>query len=135
MTEVKAPYIMLVDDSDIDLFLNKKFLRVSGITDNTISFLSAKEALNHLGTHAASNEQIPDFLLLDIQMPHINGFQFLDEFVGLPETVQSKVKIVMLSSTLDPVDLDRAHANNAVADILKKPLDPEELKKVIAAQG
>ena len=122
---------MLIDDSDIDLFLNKKFLSLAGISDNTISFLSAREALDYIEAHADDPHKIPAVILLDIQMPEINGFQFLELYGKVPEKVQSKTKVVMLSSTIDPIDLERARNNKYVLDILKKPLDANTLKEVL----
>lgn len=125
------PYVMLIDDNDIDLFLNKKFLRVAGITDNTISFLSAQSAIDYIEAHAHEPENLPGIILLDIQMPGINGFQFLELFDKIPENVKQHTKIVMLSSTTDPFDLDKVKDNEQVVNILRKPLDPQELKDVL----
>ena len=125
------PLVMLVDDSDIDTFLNKKFLSIAGITDNTISFLSAQEALDYISINADNPEKLPPFILLDVQMPEINGFQFLDLYDSVPEKAQDKTRIVMLSSTIDPIDLDRARNNKHVIDILKKPLDTGALIEVL----
>lgn len=131
MQTTDLPLVMLIDDSDIDLFLNKKFLSLAGISDNTISFLSAREALDYIEAHADDPHKIPAVILLDIQMPEINGFQFLELYGKVPEKVQSKTKVVMLSSTIDPIDLERARNNKYVLDILKKPLDANTLKEVL----
>lgn len=130
-TTDNLPLVMLIDDSDIDLFLNKKFLSTAGISDNTITFPSAKEALKYIETNVDDPAKIPSIILLDVQMPEINGFQFLDLYNKVPEKVQEGTKIIMLSSTIDPIDLDRARSNKHVIDILKKPLDTEELREVL----
>jgi len=126
-----APLVMMVDDSEIDLFVNRKFLRVAGITDNTVSFLSAKDALAYLSENAGLPEKFPKVILLDIQMPEINGFQFLERYQDAAGSSAGETKIIMLSSTVDPVDINRARANPFVLDILKKPLDPAQLKKAL----
>lgn len=132
MNALNTPLVMLVDDNDIDLFLNKKFLRVAGITDNTISFNSALEALNYLKHNANFPEKIPSIILLDIQMPIINGFQFLELFEEVPQHVREATSIYMLSSTTDPVDIERAQDSHNVVNILCKPLDPMALKTVLS---
>lgn len=132
MMSTKLPFVMLIDDNDIDLFLNKKFLRVAGITDNTISFLSAQSAIEYIEAHAHEPETLPGIILLDIQMPGINGFQFLELFENIPDSVKRHTKIVMLSSTTDPFDLAKAKGSEQVINILRKPLDPQELKDVLS---
>ncbi|MDZ4844683.1 MAG: response regulator [Chitinophagales bacterium] len=131
MTTTNQPLVMMIDDNEIDLFVNKKFLRVSGITDNTISFISAKDALNYISANATTPEKLPKLILLDIQMPEINGFRFLELFQDAPESAQHEMKIIMLSSTLDPLDIEKARCNRFVVDILKKPLDPAALKEAL----
>ena len=131
MNALDTPLVMLVDDNDIDLFLNKKFLRVAGITDNTINFNSALEALNYLKHNANFPEKLPDSILLDIQMPIINGFEFMELFTEIPDHIKDHVSIYMLSSSTDPVDIQRAQADPLIVDILCKPLDPLALKTVL----
>lgn len=132
MSTANLPLVMLIDDNDIDLFLNKKFLRVAGITDNTISFASAREALDYIIQHVGNQEKMPEYILLDIQMPEINGFQFLEMLANTPEVQGMTSKIIMLSSTTDPIDLTRAHDDAKVVNILCKPLNPNALKDLIA---
>lgn len=127
--------VMLVDDNQVDLFLNKKFLDISGISDEIISFLSAREALNYLEENAKCVEKLPVLILLDVKMPDINGFQFLDHFKKMQSILTKEIKIIMLSSTIDPVDLNRAHDNEFVFDILTKPLNPNALKELLKKQN
>lgn len=131
MTKVENPLVMLVDDSKVDLFLNQKFLDVSHITNNVIPFLSARKALQYLEDNMDETEKLPLLILLDVKMPDINGFQFLDHFNKMHKNLEQDIKIIMLSSTIDPVDLDRARDNDHVFDILRKPLNPNQLKELL----
>jgi len=125
------PMVMLIDDSQVDLFLNKKFLNISNISDNVFSFLSARNALQYIEDNIQEPENLPNLILLDIKMPDINGFQFLEHFKKLQPRLKKDIKIVMLSSSIDPKDLSRAKSSEHVFDILKKPLNPNELKALL----
>lgn len=120
----------LIDDSAFDLFIYEKLLIKSGITNSVKTFNSARDALKHL---VAQAESLPDIIiLLDLQMPDMNGFEFIDEFDHLPEALRQKVRIFMLSSTIDTRDIEKAKASQHIIDLLPKPLEIPFLKKKLA---
>lgn len=131
MSISSSPLVMLVDDSQVDLFLNKKLLTLSKIADDIISFPIARNALDYLEQHSEDEDKLPDIILLDIKMPEINGFQFLDYINKLDKRLKKSIKIIMLSSSVDPKDINRAENNERVFDILKKPLDTDVLKQTL----
>lgn len=120
---------MLVDDSDVDLFLHKTFLKKCTWCNSIISYSSALNALNYLTETSAENW--PDLILLDIQMPIMNGFDFLSQYCFLEEEKLKKTKIIMVSSSLDFGDIARAKANYYVVDLLAKPLNTDALYEII----
>jgi CheY-like chemotaxis protein len=126
----KARQVMLIDDSAIDLKIHSKILSIHYEGLHIITCLSGQEALLTLKKHKNLPDQLPDLILLDIQMPDMDGFDFLEKFKKLPAVIVEKCAIVMLSSTLDFGDIIRAEANLHVIKLLKKPLDPVELKKI-----
>ena len=122
-------HFFLIDDSTFDLFIYEKLLKKSGITDSVRTFNSARDALKHLVSEADS---LPDsIILLDLQMPDMNGFEFIDEFDQLPESLHKKIKLFMLSSTIDTRDIDKAKASQHIIDLLPKPLEITNLKKIL----
>jgi len=92
---------------------------------------SAEEALSYLNKHVDQVDALPDFILLDIQMPEMDGFEFLDVFKKFPASVAEKCLIAILSSTLDFGDIKKAEANPLVIKLLKKPLFPKELEELL----
>ena len=125
--------IILVDDNEIDLFFHDKLLKYQGISNNIIPFNGVQPALEFL----SSNLSFPEFpitlILLDIQMPEMDGFDFLRLFESFPENMKDKCHIVMVSSSLDFGDISRAAANPRVMKLLKKPLNAQELKEIISS--
>ena len=127
----KFRQVMLIDDSAIDLKIHSKILSLHYVGLDIITFLSGAEALMHLKKFKDLPDQLPDLILLDIQMPEMDGFEFLNRFTKLPPIIIDKCAVVMLSSTLDYGDTIRAQANRHVIKLLKKPLNPVELKRII----
>lgn len=112
--------VMLVDDNSLDNFINKKLLETNGFAEVVTTFLSPVEALTFLQN--ATPAELPEVIFLDIMMPEMDGFAFLDEFEKLPETTQRKCKIIMLSTSESFRDLNRANKNRFVKKFLNKPL-------------
>ena len=127
----KLSKIMLIDDSEIDLKINTKILSLNFTDCQIIPFLSAEEGLTFLKKNSTNADELPQLILLDIQMPYMDGFEFLELYKNLPIDVVNYCSIVILSSTLDFGDIKRAEANRNVLKMLKKPLNPNELLDVI----
>jgi two-component system, NarL family, nitrate/nitrite response regulator NarL len=123
---------VLIDDSDIDLFIQRRFLEVYNFSQNLISYKSAEDALNWLKN--INGETPPDVIFLDLNMPEIDGFAFLKSFESLPEHVQKKSKIVVLTSSNSSKDREQVFENKNVIQFITKPLkqsDIEELQRLI----
>jgi len=121
---------VLIDDSDIDLFIQRRFLEVYNFSEQLVLYRSAEEALNWL--KMLNGETPPDVIFLDLNMPDVDGFSFLENFDTLPEGVKEKSKIVVLTSSNNKKDKEQAFANRNVIQFITKPLkqsDIEDLKK------
>jgi len=123
--------VMLIDDNEVDLKINSKIITISKLFNEIILCKSGEEGLSYLNTHIDDEEKLPDFILLDIQMPEMDGFEFLEVFKKFPKQVKDKCLIAILSSTLDFGDIKKAEASRYVVKLLKKPLFPKELEEVL----
>src|SRR5262245_45948156 len=127
---------VLIDDSDIDLFIQRRFLEVYNFSSELLLYKSAEEALGWLKN--INGESAPDIIFLDLNMPEIDGFSFLRNFKDLPEKIKIKSKIVVLTSSNSSKDREHAFSFKNVIQFITKPLkqaDIEDLKKLITANG
>lgn len=123
---------VLIDDSDIDLFIQRRFLEVYNFSNQLVLYKSAEEALNWLKN--VHEDHAPDVIFLDLNMPEHDGFSFLKDFNDLPENVTSKSRIVVLTSSNNIKDREHAFSFNNVIQFITKPLkqaDIEELKTLV----
>lgn len=123
--------VMLVDDNGIDLYLHRRLLQIAGIAATTLEFSNGAAALEFLKAHEHKVDEIPEVMLLDIQMPLMNGFEFLVHFEQLSMEVRNRVQIFTLSSTNNQEDLWKLRRNPLVRGILRKPLDDADLTQAL----
>ena len=131
----KAGRVLLIDDNDIDLKINSKIINLSNFFQDIVLCQSGVEAIMYIKKNLNEPELLPDFILLDIQMPEMNGFEFLELYKKLPQSFLENCKLAILSSTLDFGDIKKAEANPLVIKLLKKPLYPGELKELMTRHG
>jgi CheY-like chemotaxis protein len=123
---------ILIDDSLLDLFIHKKLISVSNLSETIFTYDTAETALEFLKSQGES--LAPSIILLDLQMPGMNGFQFVEAFAGLDSEIHKKIRIFILSSTVDQGDISKAKANPFIEDMISKPVDVEMLR-VRLSQG
>lgn len=123
-------FILLIDDDEIFNFLNSRIVEESGRVDSVKACLSGKEALEYLKLCIANGEPMPNLIFLDVKMPLMDGHSFLKGFSELPNEQIKDVKIAMLSSSLDPRDVQQSMRYPNVIGFLEKPLDEFKLDEI-----
>ncbi|WP_428328529.1 response regulator [Mucilaginibacter sp.] len=116
---------LLIDDNYIDNFVTRKILEGSNFAGNIIVVRSATEAINSLKDGIVK----PDVIFLDVRMPLMSGFEFLEEYDKI-DIDKSEIKIFMLSSSLDPVDLKKSADNKYITQFIHKPLTQKALEEL-----
>ncbi|NJB70365.1 CheY-like chemotaxis protein [Saonia flava] len=126
---------MLIDDSEIDLFVNQKNIEKLEIDSCIKSYTRAKMAVEYLGSleDQLSLEPmfVPDIILLDINMPEMNGFEFLNKFSELANEKLERTKIYMLSSTTNLSDMRDADEHTTCNGFINKPITKVKLEKIV----
>lgn len=126
----KHKTVLLVDDNEINNLLHERLIEMSDFGESVVVQQSAIEALDYLRTVVDDPDKIPDIIFLDIRMPVMDGFGFLDEFKNLQESIVNKSKVILLSSTLDPGDNAKAKEYPHVIKMLLKPLTVDQLSSI-----
>ena len=132
----KLDTIMLIDDNSTASFIHKTIIEHSEITNDVKIIGSAKEGLTLLTTNneykkKGGNYWFPELIFLDVMMPSMNGWQFLDKMKELLFEQIGKIKVVMLTSSLNPNDSINAKTNPFVFDIVPKPLTEKSINAII----
>ena len=126
---IRFKNIFIVEDDPISALLIKKSLDKIDEFGQHFHFENGKLAIDGLKKFSRKNGGNPDLILLDINMPIMNGWQFLDSLVDDPSF--SSIEIVILSSSIDPYDIEKSKYYNNVSGFLSKPLSVVKLKKLV----
>jgi len=123
---------MLVDDKEIDNEYHTMVIESTGLVENITTALNGQQALEKIEA-AVGTDQLPELILLDINMPVMDGFEFLESFAELqdPEAL-SKVVIVMLTTSLLERDVDRTREHSNLGGFLSKPLTADVFREIVS---
>jgi CheY-like chemotaxis protein len=132
----KLNSILLIDDDEPTNFLYKMIVNQADCTQETMISQSASDALNYLEQFSGKNSSedfthFPDLIFLDINMPCMNGWEFLDKYKELKKNFKKEAVVVMLSTSLNPDDVTRAEAIPEVAGFRHKPLSIPMLNEIL----
>ena len=129
MEDFRYRSVLLVDDSYVDNLINRKMIQSNNFARTVTVIDSPIKALAHI-QQCVDEETLPEVIFLDIRMPEMDGFQFLETMNNIPGVQQANLKIYMLSSSLDPEDLKQIAENNLVSKFISKPLTEKILKEI-----
>lgn len=134
MADKKYFSVMLIDDNEIDNLINQKMIEATNLSEHIYVHSGAKSAIEFLKNVEKltdfSDKILPNVIFLDIDMPLMDGFQFLDLFNKLNEHTKAHCKIVMLTSSINPQDIDKSKTYSFVKKYINKPLTQQSLLKL-----
>jgi CheY-like chemotaxis protein len=123
--------IFLVDDDNIFVFLTKKIIESTALETVIDVFGNGQEVLDHLLSVMGDEEKLADIIFLDLSMPVMDGWDFLEEYIQLEPKIGKKIKLYLVSSTISPHDIERAKSIGVVSDFFIKPLVKEKIIELI----
>lgn len=127
--------ILLVDDDEINNFISIKLIRKALFNADITACLNGKFAIDQLvEMQGKGTDKLPDYILLDINMPIMNGWEFLDEYKRLGIDPLSKTKIFIISSSVFSNDINKARSYPLVKSFISKPLSVDKIKEMFTLE-
>ena len=124
MSKIKMTYI--IDDDAIFVFVLKKLLEKNGNFGNMIDFKNGNDAIDIL---FSKQSELPCVILLDLNMPIIDGWQFLDQLED--SDLKDQLNVYIMSSSIDRTDIEKSKTYSIVKDFISKPVNADKLNKIL----
>lgn len=123
--------LMIVDDDEVFVFLTKKAIEQANIVGQILVFENGLDSINYIIENSDNPDVLPEIILLDLSMPIMDGWQFLEEYTIHERKIEKKITIYIVTSSISPEDLKRAKNIELVSDFIVKPITKEKLVNVI----
>jgi CheY-like chemotaxis protein len=130
MSQSKIGNLWIIDDDPMASFYIKRLAELGELADIITIYDKAQWAIDYLLHHRKSQEHLPDVILLDIYMPELDGWGFLDEFSKVKDQLEKKISIYIISSSGHAKDLTRARSIPDVTGYLQKPITKDKIMQI-----
>ena len=120
----------LIDDDEIFVYAMKKIINLKQLSRETITFDRVEKALDYFSINKNETALLPDVVLLDINLPGEDGWDFIESFEQISAEMIKKPKIYMLSSSANPADQQKALSNKNIENYYVKPLSKDDFKEI-----
>lgn len=131
MVESKIKKCCLIDDDSIFIYGTKRIMKEINFCEELIVFNNGQDALEGLLKISERKERFPEVIFLDLNMPIMNGWEFMDEFIKIPNNNFEKPIIYIISSSVDPRDLEKVKNYQSVGNYILKPITSNDLENVL----
>jgi len=122
----------IIDDDPIAIYGIKKSMKEIDFCDTVIIYKNGQDAIDGLNTMVEDGIKLPSIILLDLNMPIMDGWEFLDDFLKIPNCNTKQVTIYIISSSIDPRDIIKAKDYSLVSNYILKPIKSVDLVKLLS---
>lgn len=129
-TQPKFEKVMIIDDNNIDLYITKRLIIKNNFGKKVLEFVDAKEALNYLQNNQDNISLMPQIIFIDIYMPGMSGFEFMESYDKLSATLKTYCKVYIISSTIDEYDIERSRLDKNLTAFQVKPITKDFLESI-----
>ena len=123
--------VYFIDDDPIYVFISKKLIVEENFCKNIRVFENGKNAIEAIVDNGTAKQQLPNIIFLDLTMPIMNGWEFLESFQASPIENKETIKIIVMSSSINPLEIDMIKSYAIVSEYIVKPITPADLAKII----
>lgn len=123
--------LLVIDDDDINIFIIKKIVEKTGFDINMVAKSNGQQAIDYLTETITTNQTLPNLVLIDINMPVMNGWEFVEAYQTLG--IEQNVDLYILSSSVYENDIEKTKSYSTVKGFISKPLSIERLSELIKA--
>lgn len=123
--------VFIIDDDPIHQRITQIMIKKHHLFDEFTSYTEAQKALDFLGNNHENLEILPDVILLDLNMPEVDGWDFLDVFENFKKNLQKDIRVFIVSSSVDEKDLLRSKSFKSVSGFISKPLSPDIIRGLV----
>jgi CheY-like chemotaxis protein len=124
------PILCFVDNDEVYLFLIRKMIEKKYMTDKLLEFYNGLEAIEFIKENIEDTHLLPDIIFLDINMPVMDGWEFIESFKRVKHEIHKPITIYMVSSSVDETDMDRAKNIEEISDFVCKPMTMEKVNSI-----
>jgi CheY-like chemotaxis protein len=128
--EPKFETVMIIDDNTIDIYISSRMITKNNFGKKVLEYSDSEEALKYLQKNQDTISALPQVIFVDIYMPGMSGFQFLEEYDKLSADLKNYCKVFIISSTIDDFDIARAQSDTNVVSFQVKPINKEFLDRI-----
>lgn len=126
-----APIVCIVDDDEIYQFTAKRTLAMTDLASKILMFNDGEEAIEYLTINMHNEAELPDIIFLDLNMPVMDGWDFIEEYITLKPKLDKNIILYVVSSSVYDEDIRKAKAISEVSDYIVKPISIEQYKSIL----
>lgn len=128
----KVQRAFIIDDDEVYIYAIKRLIKIQNLCDEVLVFTDGKQAVDYLEEHQNDGTQMPEVIMIDVNMPVLDGWGFIEAFQKMDLESTKNTKLFMISSSIDPRDVKKAKEIPLIIKYIFKPITFDELKEVFS---